>query len=57
MVWKVFAPRFMVAAASLIVVDLAVVIGFGIGFGRIKQAIGRVFGNMPGANDAAAKQE
>ena len=57
MVWKVFAPRFMLAALSLIVVDLAVVIGFGIGFGKIRQALGKLFGSMPGANEAAAKQK
>lgn len=34
MVWKVFAPRFMLAAVSLVVVDLALIIGVGIGIHR-----------------------
>ncbi|CCL98860.1 uncharacterized protein FIBRA_00867 [Fibroporia radiculosa] len=35
MVWKVFAPRYMSAAASLVAVDLAIVVGVGIGVPRI----------------------
>ncbi|CAL1702838.1 unnamed protein product [Somion occarium] len=53
MVWKVFAPRFMLAALCLVAVDVAVIVGYVIGFGRISVAVGRVFGSMPGANDAA----
>ena len=30
MVWKVFAPRYMAAAAELLVVDLSVVLGVGV---------------------------
>ena len=31
MVWKIFAPRFMNAAAGLVAVDVAVLIGVGLG--------------------------
>ncbi|KAK7693011.1 hypothetical protein QCA50_002576 [Cerrena zonata] len=57
MVWPVFAPRFMLAAASLITVDFAVVIGFGIGYGRIKKSFGRALGTLPAANGGDAEQE
>ncbi|KAF9653591.1 alkaline phosphatase-like protein [Thelephora ganbajun] len=36
MVWKVFAPRFMAAAAGSLVVDLAVIFGVGVGVRRIE---------------------
>ena len=35
MVWKVFAPRFMAAAATSLIVDLAVIFGVGVGIRRI----------------------
>ena len=44
MVWKVFAPRFMSAAASLIAVDLAVLLGVGVGVARITSQVDRLFG-------------
>jgi phosphatidylinositol glycan class O len=47
MVWKVFAPRFMLAIVEVGVVDVGVLIGFGIGvqrvgasFSKIKQVLG-----------------
>ncbi|KAI0942623.1 hypothetical protein AcW1_003204 [Taiwanofungus camphoratus] len=46
MVWKVFAPRFMSAAISLVVIDLAVIFGVGIGVARITRRITTVFGGM-----------
>ncbi|KAF8206172.1 hypothetical protein K438DRAFT_1816719 [Mycena galopus ATCC 62051] len=35
MVWKVFAPRFMLAAIEVFVVDAGVLIGFGVGVQRV----------------------
>ncbi|KAH9920604.1 uncharacterized protein B0H18DRAFT_1023528, partial [Fomitopsis serialis] len=35
MVWKVFAPRFMNAAVTLVAVDVAVLLGVGVGVWRI----------------------
>jgi len=43
MVWKVFAPRFMAAAVHLLVVDLAALVGVGVGVGRITGRIGKLF--------------
>ena len=43
MVWKIFAPRFMVAGVSLIVVDLAVLVGVAFGVERVRAAIERIF--------------
>jgi len=43
MVWKIFAPRFMVAGVSLIVVDLAVLVGVGVGVERVRVTVGRTF--------------
>ncbi|KAJ7737030.1 hypothetical protein B0H14DRAFT_2993404 [Mycena olivaceomarginata] len=47
MVWKVFAPRFMLAIVEVGVVDVGVLIGFGVGvqrvgasFSKIKQVLG-----------------
>ena len=39
MAWKVFAPRFMAAAADLAVVDLGVLVGAGIGAERVLHKI------------------
>ncbi|KAI0338745.1 hypothetical protein BDW22DRAFT_671444 [Trametopsis cervina] len=44
MVWKIFAPRFMNAAASLLAVDLGVVVGVGVGVLRISDRVGALFG-------------
>jgi phosphatidylinositol glycan class O len=43
MVWKVFAPRFMAAAAGSLVVDLAVIFGVGVGVRRIEPWISDKF--------------
>ena len=43
MVWKVFAPRFMAAAAASLVVDLAVIFGVGVGIWRIEPWISNMF--------------
>ena len=44
MVWKIFAPRFMNAAASLLAVDLGLVVGVGLGVSRISERVGHLFG-------------
>ncbi|KZT65540.1 alkaline phosphatase-like protein [Daedalea quercina L-15889] len=46
MVWKVFAPRFMLAAVSMIAVDVAVLLGVGVVVGRITAQAGKLFGKM-----------
>lgn len=46
MVWKVFAPRFMAAAAGLLVVDLAVVLAVGVGVARTSVRVGKLFEKM-----------
>lgn len=46
MVWKVFAPRFMSAAGSLVAVDVAVLVGVGVGVWRITGQVTKVFGGM-----------
>ena len=43
MVWKVFAPRFMAAAAGSLAVDLAVIFGVGVGILRIESWISNMF--------------
>ena len=43
MVWKVFAPRFMNAALTLIAVDLAILFGSSIGVARISGRVTRLF--------------
>jgi len=43
MVWKVFAPRFMAAAAGSLVVDLAVIFGVGVGIRRVEPWISNMF--------------
>ena len=48
MVWKVFAPRFMTGVLGLIVVDVAVLIGVGVGVERIAYRINGLFkGSAP----------
>lgn len=43
MVWKVFAPRFMSAAAATLVVDLAVIFGVGVGVRRMEPWVSSIF--------------
>ena len=43
MVWKVFAPRFMAAVLELIAVDVAVVLGVGVGVERVAGRISKMF--------------
>jgi len=43
MVWGVFAPRFMTAAAGSLVVDLAVIFGVGVGVRRVEPWISGMF--------------
>ncbi|THH32750.1 hypothetical protein EUX98_g1451 [Antrodiella citrinella] len=47
MVWKVFAPRFMVAAISLLVVDVAVLFAVGVGMARVEAGLRKLLGGMP----------
>jgi phosphatidylinositol glycan class O len=53
MVWKVFAPRYMLGAVELVCVDVAVLVGLWLGVGRIVGRITRVFA-LPEAAPAAA---
>ena len=46
MVWKIFAPRFMLAAATVLVVDLAVLFGVAVGVGRVSGRVSRLFAAM-----------
>ncbi|KAH8105202.1 hypothetical protein BXZ70DRAFT_1061807 [Cristinia sonorae] len=50
MVWKVFAPRFMLAASSLLVVDIAVLLAVGVGMSRVEAGLNRLLGAMPTMN-------
>ena len=43
MVWKVFAPRFMAAVLELLAVDVAVVLGVGVGVERVEGKILEIF--------------
>ncbi|KAJ7773362.1 hypothetical protein B0H16DRAFT_1409433 [Mycena metata] len=43
MVWKVFAPRFMLAVAELVIVDVGVLIGFGAGVQRVGKRVAHLF--------------
>ena len=43
MVWKVFAPRFMAAVLELLAVDVAVVLGVGLGVERVAARISMMF--------------
>ncbi|KAG8215632.1 hypothetical protein J3R82DRAFT_7502 [Butyriboletus roseoflavus] len=43
MVWKIFAPRYMFAAMSLVAIDVGVVVGIGIGVSRVRERIERIF--------------
>ncbi|KAH8830119.1 hypothetical protein DL96DRAFT_1706958 [Flagelloscypha sp. PMI_526] len=44
MVWKVFAPRFMLGASSVLAVDLGVLIGYAAGVRHVCKSIVTVFG-------------
>lgn len=44
MVWKVFAPRFMLGGASLLIVDVALVFGVGVGVSRVVRKVEKTFG-------------
>ncbi|KAG6817786.1 hypothetical protein H0H87_003194 [Tephrocybe sp. NHM501043] len=44
MVWKVFAPRFMVGVLGVLVADAGVILGVGVGVERITYRVGRMFG-------------
>jgi phosphatidylinositol glycan class O len=58
MVWKVFAPRYMLGAVELLCVDVAVLVGLWLGVGRIVGRITRMFAlpaPSPGGGAAAAR--
>ncbi|EKM51057.1 uncharacterized protein PHACADRAFT_263024 [Phanerochaete carnosa HHB-10118-sp] len=46
MVWKIFAPRFMNAAVTLIAVDLALLLGIGVGVRRVTDRVAQLFSNL-----------
>lgn len=46
MVWKIFAPRYMFAAMSLIAIDVGVVVGIGIGAARVRGRIEKMFNGI-----------
>ncbi|KAG7453068.1 uncharacterized protein BT62DRAFT_959308 [Guyanagaster necrorhizus] len=50
MVWKVFAPRFMAGVLGVLVVDVAVLIGVGIGLERIRWKLKPLSGMFRGAS-------
>ena len=54
MVWKVFAPRYMLGAIELICVDVAMLVGLWLGVGRIVSRITRVFA-LPTAPRASSR--
>ncbi|KIM60289.1 hypothetical protein SCLCIDRAFT_1217073 [Scleroderma citrinum Foug A] len=43
MVWKIFAPRYMFAALSVIAIDVGVLVGIAIGVYRVRERIGKIF--------------
>ncbi len=43
MVWKVFAPRFIAAVLELLAVDVAVLVGTGVGVERVVRRVARLF--------------
>ena len=53
MVWKVFAPRYMLGAMELLFVDLALLVGIGLGVGRVVGRISRLFA-LPVPSGSAA---
>lgn len=46
MVWKVFAPRLMLACAALLAVDVGVLLGIGVGLSRVLRKVHVVFKNV-----------
>ncbi|KAH8101063.1 hypothetical protein DFH11DRAFT_634741 [Phellopilus nigrolimitatus] len=56
MVWKVFAPRFMSAAASLMFVDFAVILAVGVGVHRASSRISKLIENMEQSKKDKIKQ-
>ncbi|KIK99519.1 hypothetical protein PAXRUDRAFT_131916 [Paxillus rubicundulus Ve08.2h10] len=46
MVWKIFGPRYMFAAISVVAIDLGVVVGVGIGVSRVRERIEKIFEAM-----------
>ncbi|KAF8057534.1 hypothetical protein FPV67DRAFT_1637053 [Lyophyllum atratum] len=44
MVWKVFAPRFMLGVVGVVVADVGVLVGVGVGVERVVGRVGRMFG-------------
>ncbi|KAH9895692.1 hypothetical protein C8Q73DRAFT_728821 [Cubamyces lactineus] len=46
MVWKIFAPRFMLSALTVVVVDLAVLFGVSVGVGRVSERVSKLFAAM-----------
>ncbi|KAI0298191.1 hypothetical protein BC826DRAFT_1103125 [Russula brevipes] len=58
MVWKVFAPRYMLGAVELLCVDVAMLVGLWLGVGRIVGRITRMFAlpaPSPGGGAAAGR--
>ncbi|KZT01963.1 uncharacterized protein LAESUDRAFT_717145 [Laetiporus sulphureus 93-53] len=45
-VWKVFAPRLMSAAASLVAIDLAILLGVGLGVSKVAGRVSTIFGPL-----------
>ena len=43
MVWKIFAPRYMFAALSVIAVDVGVLVGITVGVYRVREQVGKIF--------------
>ena len=48
MVWKVFAPRLMLACAALLAVDVGAVLAVAFGVPRTAEKIQKVFCGVPG---------
>lgn len=58
MVWKVFAPRFMAAVLGLLAVDLGVLLGEGVGVGRVVQRVKDMFqAPNPSRTDTKEKRQ
>ena len=58
MVWKVFAPRYMLGAVELLCVDIAVLTGLWLGVGRVVTRITRMFAlPAPGATGSSGPAE
>ncbi|KAI0703402.1 hypothetical protein BC835DRAFT_1318639 [Cytidiella melzeri] len=56
MVWKIFAPRFLNAAFSLLAVDAGVLVGVGLGVSRISERVGLLFGGPAFATTTRKKE-